>query len=457
MNKNISVLRYLKIRNIRDRIRYQRWANFIEKSQWWNRDEFDRYQWEKVSGLLEHSYRHVPYYTEVFRSIGAKPEDFKSWEDFYKFPFLTKDIVRERATDLISALANTSKLQYYTTGGSTGVPLGLYKRRGSVVSRAFMDQQWKRVGYSEKSKRVILRGEPVQNGKIYKKYPFSNDWVLSSYNLSENTIQKYVDFLNKIKPEFLHVYPSSLYIFSRLLENSGLTLSFSPKAILCGSEPVRQYQRELFEKTFGSRVYSWLGMSEGVIMAGECEYSSIYHSWPQLSHVEILSENNIHVQALGEMGEIVGTSLHNYTFPFIRYKTADKAEFHGIGCDKCKRHFLLLSKIDRWQQEVIVSKNGVYVSATGLNPHSEIFNNVIQFQFIQKIPGEIILLLVRKEAYSQIDTEKIINEFRSKLSDEFEIKIEFADFIPRTSSGKHRYLRQELDLQLINNPEEPIN
>jgi len=451
MNKKYSVLKYFKVRNVRDRVKYLKWVHFIERSQWWSKDEFDRYQWEKVFSLLNHSYRHVPYYREVFKTIGAKPEDFRTWEDFYKFPFLTKDIVRERASDLISTLVNKSKLQYYTTGGSTGVPLGLYKRPGNAVSRAFMNQQWKRVGYSEKSKRVILRGEPVQNGQIYKKYRFSNDWVLSSYKLSEETIQQYVDFLNKVKPEFLHVYPSSLYIFSRLLENSGLVLNFSPKAILCGSEPVRQYQRELFEKTFRSRVYSWLGMSEGVIMAGECEYSSTYHAWPQLSHVEILDKKNMPVLTLSEMGEIVGTSLLNYTFPFIRYKTGDMAEFHGVGCEKCNRDFLLLNKVDRWLQEVIVSKNGVYVSATGLNPHSEIFNNVIQFQFIQKIPGEIILLLVRKGTFSQNDTDKIINEFKSKLSDGFEIKIEFVDFIPRTSSGKHRYLRQELNLQLINN------
>ena len=43
------------------------------------------------------------------------------------------------------------------------------------------------------------------------------------------------------------------------------------RALLCGSENVREGQREYLERVFKTRFYSWYGMSEKVILAGECE------------------------------------------------------------------------------------------------------------------------------------------------------------------------------------------
>ncbi len=452
MDRSISFIRYLKFRNIKDRSIYVKWYNFIEESQWWSKDAIREYQWKKLKILIEQAYNFVPYYLEIFKEIGAKPSDIKTWEDFEKIPYLTKDIVRERINDLVSLrIKDRSKLRYYTTGGSTGQPLGFYMLQGDAMDRAFMNQQWKRVGYNEKSSMVILRGEPVKNHKLFHRFRFTNVWLSSSYDLSEHSIKTYVDFLNKIRPDYFHVYPSSLYIFTRLLLDSGLSLNFNPKAILCGSESVRQFQRDLFEKTYKSRVYSWLGLSEGVVLAGECEYSNNYHAWPHLNYNEILDEQNKLVRNIGEKGEIIGTSLHNYVFPFIRYRTGDVGEYFGDGCQMCKRNFPLLRKIDRWLQEIIVSRDGVYVSATGLNPHSDIFNNVIQFQFLQQMPGELILNLVKKSSYTESDTFKILSELNNKLANKFDIRIKFVDTIPRTPSGKHRYLVQNLKIKLINN------
>jgi phenylacetate-CoA ligase len=452
MDRYLAFIRYLRYGNIKDRILYLKWYNFIEKSQWWSKDEILKYQWTKLKLLIEEAYNFVPYYSELFHKMGAKPSDINSWEDFEKIPFLTKDIVRERINDLVSIrIKDKSSLRYYTTGGSTGQPLGFYCLPGDAMDRAFMDRQWERVGYTEKSSRVILRGEPIKSHKLFHRQRFTNVWLASSYDLSENSIKQYVDFLNKIKPDFFHVYPSSLYVFTRLFLDAGLTLNFSPKAILCGSESVREFQRNLFEETYNSRVYSWLGLSEGVVLAGECEYSSNYHAWPQLNYNEIINEENKPVKNIGERGEIVGTGLHNSVFPFIRYKTGDVGDYYGDGCELCKRNFLLLRKIDRWLQEIIVSKNNVYVSATGLNPHSDIFDNVIQFQFLQKIPGELILYLVRRSSYSEDDTNRILRELQKKLGNGFKLKIKFVDNIPRTPSGKHRYLVQELKLKLLEN------
>jgi phenylacetate-coenzyme A ligase PaaK-like adenylate-forming protein len=444
---NISFIRYLKFRNIKDRVTYLKWYDFIEKSQWWTKNELDNYQWQKIKLLLEHSYNNVPYYIELFKKIGATPADIKNRNDFEKIPFLTKDIVRERSTDLIAKNVKQSSLHYYTTGGSTGEPLGFYKKSDiSVIEQAFMFNQWGRVGYKENSSRVILRGEPVKDNKLWQKFRFSNVWLLSSYHLSEEYIKQYVDFLNKIRPEFLHVYPSSMYIFTQLLIESKLRLNFTPKAILCGSEPVRNFQRELFERTFNTRVYSWLGQAEGAVLAGECEHSTEYHLWPQHSNVELVDKTGSNISGAENSGEIIGTTINNFAYPFIRYRTGDLGEFGASECKLCKRQFQLLKKVDGRLQEVIVSKNGKYVPMVAINMHSDVFDNVVQFQFLQKEAGIIILNIIKKKTYSNSDNDKILNELWKKLGLGFNVVLNFVDEIPRTASGKHRFLDQKLEI-----------
>lgn len=449
MDRYLSFLRYLKIENIKDKVTYLNWYNFLEQAQWWSKEEISNYQWNKIKALIEYVYLNVPYYKELLNKMGAKPADFKSWDDFEKIPFLTKEIIRNRFDDLISNKIEPSKLKYYTTGGSTGVPLGFYYLpEEEVIERAFMFQQWHRIGFKENGSRMILRGEPVKKNNLFQRYRFSNNWLFSSYHISEKSIIQYVNALNSIKPDFFHVYPSSLYIFTKLLLDSGLSITFSPKAILCGSEPLSQNQRELFERTFNSKVYSWLGLAEGVIMAGECEYSTNYHIWPFYSYVEIISNNKIPIQSNIIKGEIIGTALNKYAFPFIRYRTGDIAETVGLDCQSCRRNFQLLRKIDGRTQDIIISKNGTFVPFVGLNPHSEIFDNAAQVQFVQKKPGELILKLIRGKNFSDADSVRIVQELKNKLSDEFEIRIIYVNDIPRTGSGKFRYLVQELKLAM---------
>ncbi|MBG0860573.1 MAG: hypothetical protein IQL11_13825 [Bacteroidales bacterium] len=169
MDRYFSFLRYVRLRNIQHRIVYLRWYNFVEKSQWWTKDEFENYQWRKVKVLLKYAYESIPYYKELFIKIGATPGDIKSWLDFRNIPILTRETIRERSDDLISKhIKNKSKLKYVTTSGTTGESLGFYKDSdGEAISRAFMCSQWKRVGYHEYSKRIMLRGEHIKNDKLF--------------------------------------------------------------------------------------------------------------------------------------------------------------------------------------------------------------------------------------------------------------------------------------------------
>mgnify|MGYP001382447849 CR=1 FL=1 len=448
MNNNLSFLRYLKYSNIKDRSILHKWESFITESQWWDKEQVNNFQWGKVKLLLDYAFENIPYYRELFTDLGGTPHDIKSWDDFMKIPYLTKEIVRERSIDLISMKISKSRLKHYTTGGSTGSPLGFFrKQEDEVISRAFMLSQWSRVGYKETSRRVILRAEPIRNNKLYEKFRFSNDWLLSSYHISKVYIAKYVEFLNHIKPEFFHVHPSTFYNFTLVLLKSNLRLSFDPTAILCGSEIIYDYQRELFERTYNSRVYSWLGLAEGTIMAGECEYSRSLHIWPQYSYVELVDENGLSVKEKGRSGSIIGTTLRSLETPFIRYRSGDLAVYESDRCDLCGRQHTLLGSIEGREQAVIINADGSKSAAHSI-PHlivhkSKAFDSIKLIQIVQNTKGKIVLRLDTTSDYNDKDETEIRDIINSSFNLS-SIDFEYTDVFVKSKSGKHIFFIQNI-------------
>ena len=67
------------------------YAHFL-KTQWYTKDKLQEYQFYRLKSLLEHSYKNVPYYTELFDKHGFNPFKMNSFRDFKKIPFLTKKI-----------------------------------------------------------------------------------------------------------------------------------------------------------------------------------------------------------------------------------------------------------------------------------------------------------------------------------------------------------------------------
>ena len=82
-----------------------------------------------------------------------------------------------------------------------------------------------------------------------------------------------------------------------------------------------------------------------------------------------------------------------------------------------------------------------------LNTHSDVFDNVKQFQFFQEKKGEVIFNIIKKDTYTNRDTEQIEKELQKKLGADVDLQICIVDHIPRTQSGKYRWLIQKLPIE----------
>ena len=427
------------------------YKKLLKKSQWWSKEQLAQYQITSFRRLLDHAYQNVPYYHHVLAERNLTPQDFKSIKDLEKLPFLTKEIIQKHFEDLIAKNIPRRKMKLVTTGGTSNNQLKFYIEKDSSLREwAFMTTQWERVNFRLGDKRLILRGRPIDpstNDGLWEYDPLTRECRLSVYHLTEKNLFKHVEVVRKFSPDFIHGYPSAIAIFAQFIIENKIENLPPIKGVLCGSEAVLDHQKKSIEKAFRTRLFSWYGQSEKVILAGECETNSSYHIFPEYGITELVDENGNQITESNQIGELVGTGFINYAMPLIRYKTGDWASFKPDHC-QCERKYPLLKMISaRRSTEFLVGRQGNLISMTAINMHDDTYENVRQFQFHQEHPGVTTLKIIRGKEYSQKDTQRLLSRLEQKLKDNLEIRISFAESLPLSPSGKHKFIDQKIPIE----------
>jgi phenylacetate-CoA ligase len=426
---------------------YHKVRSFYEMAQWWPRERIEQWQLRRLKEVVARAYRDVPGYRQLYDEAGITPDDLRVIGDIRNFPFTTKMLIRDNLKAFTSLGIAPSRMMYCTTGGSTGIPFGFHlTRQNPRVESAFMDSAWAQTGWKIDDSGVILRGG--YKGPASKLFDRSNRsrHAMSVYHLSRDTYPAYRKFLLDHRPSFLHAYPSSAADFSSLvIENDDVgTIRFDQ--IFIGSENLYAWQNELIARAFpDARVMHWYGHTECAVWAPWCSHSEQFHICPFYGYAELLGTDDAEVE-IGATAEIVGTSFWMEATPFIRYRTLDYAKKGAKGCPKCGREFQLMESIDGRLREVVVSSNGRKIAMASINMHDRTFDEVSQFRFIQKLPGQLELQVIPKPEFATGSKGKIHRSIMEKLGDDFTLVVNPVETIGRTASGKFTFLEQHLDV-----------
>lgn len=423
---------------------YRRTLALLLETDRWDAARLEALATERLGGLLDGALRDVPYYRDRYGHLRGR-DPWRVLRDIE--PIRKSDMQAD--PELFLDRTRPRRSTYETsTGGTTGEPLRIVlDREGFQLEWAFMVAQWMRAGFRPGMPRATFRGVPFRDGRLWQDNPVYDELKFSPFAMSDRSLAAYVEELRRYRPRFLYGYPSALTTLAHWVERHPDAGMPPVQGMLCGSENVRPGQRELLERVFGARFFSWYGMSEKVILAGECERSSRYHAFPQYGITEVLDAHGNLTSEPGSDGELVGTGFINRAMPFIRYRTGDFATLEADRCEACGRHFPLLGPVrGRWVQEMVVARSGAHVSLTALNMHGEVFSGIERFQFHQREVGRVTLRLV--PASGTLDERarsRILSALHGKTGDEIAWTLESVATIEPTPRGKGVFLVQELD------------
>jgi len=431
--------------------RFAEFCALMKESQWWDTVQLGRWQDERLRLVIRHAYEFVPYYRELFDHHGVDPAGFRGREDLSRIPLLTREILKSRSSDLRSRASAYGRLIEGHTSGTTGSPLTLFYDSDMVaMNYAALDRQyaWAGARLGRDGDRVaVLRGNIIvpmatRNPPFWRRNYLHDHLLLSSFHLSPENLGSYFVALREFQPTVLDGYPSSIYVLAKVLLNRGDTLPL--KAILTSSETLLDFQRETIERAFQCRVFDYFGAAERVIFSVECDRHEGHHLCEEYGITEITDDFGQAVSANSE-GWLVGTTLHNLGFPLIRYRTNDRSAFMAAQCS-CGRGLRLVQDVTTKSEDVLRLPDGRLISPSALTHPFKPLDAIEASQIVQTHLDRLVVKIIPRPEYTLADSEHLIKELKARLGQEMHIEIELVRSLPRTGSGKFRWVISQVDL-----------
>ena len=417
----------------------------LERTQWLSREQIEDLRFEKLRGFLLRIGESVPYYRELFRSQGIDPR-IQSPADLRKVPFLTKPLVRANLERIRAEDAGPVTL--YNTGGSTGEPLQFYigkARKSHDVASKWRATRWWGVDIGDPE--IVIWGSPVELGAQDRVRELRDRLLrtklLPAFEMSEEGLDGFIASIQLFRPRMLFGYSSSLSLIAERARARGLDLTtLGVKVAFVTAEQLLDEHKRSIEDGFACRVANGYGGRDLGFVAHQCDQGGM-HVTAEDMVVEIVDENGDPVPD-GEQGEIVVTHLQTPDFPFVRYRSGDLGVLSKDRCP-CGRGLPLLDSVSGRTTDFVVAQDGTVMHALAMIYAVRDVPGVLSFKIVQESLALTRLLLVAPEL--DAETEKSICErLRQRLGAEVEVVVERVTEIPRSRSGKHRYVESRVEL-----------
>lgn len=331
--------------------------------------ELDQVVAAKLTRLLVFAARNVPFYQKLFDEREVDPNIFKDPTNFDQFPMMTREAVNNNVQQLVATDLRNNGLDENSTGGSTGEVLRFYTDwRSGSYRKATVRRNKRWIGIQPGDREVRLWGAPIDikrsksiRGAIHA--TITRERYLSAYTLDDETLGSYLEFCKTFQPKLLIAYPSALSVFADYCKERSQSIE-SLKAIVCSAETLYKEERELFQGTFGVRVFDRYGCREVGDIAHEVPGVAGLLVNSDRVFLEIINEEGRPCEE-GEKGEVVVTDLDNFGMPLIRYKIGDFARWGAVDEARAAGYpFPVLASVDGRTLDVVRTPSGRRVGGT---------------------------------------------------------------------------------------------
>ena len=290
-------------------------------------DELRSLQLERMKTSLRHAYDNIAAYRAKFDEHGIHPDDLKSLEDLVRFPFTTKQDLRDNYPFGLFAVPMEQVVRIHASSGTTGKPTVVGYTQGDIdVWADVVARSIRAAGGTAADKVHVSYGYGLFTGGLGAHYG-AERLGCAVIPMSGGQTEKQVQLIQDFDPDIIMVTPSYMLNIADEMERQRVDIEkLSLRIGIFGAEPWTDAMRKEMEGRLGIDAIDIYGLSEvmGPGVAQECLESKDGPTiWEDHFFPEIINPETGEVLPDGEEGELVFTSLTKQAMPVVRYRTRD--------------------------------------------------------------------------------------------------------------------------------------
>jgi phenylacetate-CoA ligase len=354
----------------------------MQEKAYWNQeletlpdDELRKLETKALRTQLAYVYRESPFYRDKFDESGVHSGSFKTLEDLERFPFTTKEDLRQTQESVgglgghqCAPIRDIIRIQ--GTSGTTGRPLlvGLTRSDVDLWNDMFARHAWTGglrpddIMINPANFTLFVGGLSECSGAEYMGITVAPAPFVST------GMEKFMELVRDLKPTVLFSTPSATAFLAaavkEVLNLDPRQLNFK-KGFLAG-EALSEEERKNIEETWGIVARNFYGLADvGADIAAECGASQGLHFCAQGALVtEIVDPETLAPLEMkeGVEGEIVFTTINRQATPVIRYRVRDMVRVYTDDCP-CGRTGFRFHVIGRTDDMIKVKGVNVFPAA----------------------------------------------------------------------------------------------
>ena len=369
------------------------------------REVLEALQLKRLKQVVQRVYHTVGFYRKSFDKAGVTPDDIKTLDDLRRFPFTTKQDLRDNYPFGMFAVPMSSIVRLHASSGTTG--------RSTVVGYTKRDiETW-----SELMARCFVAAGVTKNDIIHNAYGYglftgglgahygAEKLGASVIPMSGGNTKRQIMILQDFGPTAICCTPSYALNLAEQGKAMGIDMrSLKLRVGVFGAEPWSDKMRQEIENVLGITALNIYGLSEimGPGVAMECiEGRNGMHIFEDHFLVETIHPDTGEVLPPGESGELVFTTITKEAFPLIRFRTRDISRLLTEPC-RCGRTLHRMDRVTGRSDDMLIIRGvnvfpsqieAVLLAIEGVEP---------QYQLIVDRTGNLDTLEIQVEVGEQI-------------------------------------------------------
>jgi phenylacetate-CoA ligase len=317
-----------------------------EKAECASREEMDAIQSEKLIQTVKRIYHNIPAYRAKLQEKGLVPGDFKSIKDITKLPFTTKSDLRDNYPFGMFTVPMSEIVRVHASSGTTGKPTVVgYTRNDLQMWAEVVTRSLRMAGVHKNDIVQVAYGYGLFTGGLGMHYGTENLGA-TVIPISGGNTQKQIQLMQDFGTTVIACTPSYALFLAEVMNEMGVTPdSLQLRVGIFGAEPWSENMRKEIEAKLKIKAIDIYGLSEviGPGVSCECEHQCGMHINEDHFIPEIIDPETLEPVSIGEIGELVFSTVTKEGMPIIRYRTRDLTRLNYEKC-ACGRTLVRMEK-----------------------------------------------------------------------------------------------------------------